>query len=75
MDPLTTGDYPNSMRSLVRDRLPKFSRKQSATLKGSYDFVGLNYYTANYVAYSPGSVTQTNPNSTYYSDAQTNLTS
>ncbi|KAL6341650.1 hypothetical protein AAG906_032771 [Vitis piasezkii] len=48
MDPLTYGDYPHSMRSLVGKRLPKFSKEQSEMLKGSYDFLGLNYYTANY---------------------------
>uniref|UniRef100_A0A7N2KL27 Uncharacterized protein n=1 Tax=Quercus lobata TaxID=97700 RepID=A0A7N2KL27_QUELO len=50
MDPLTNGDYPHSMRSLVGDRLPKFTKDQSKLVKGSLDFLGLNYYTANYVA-------------------------
>ena len=50
MDPITNGDYPFSMKVLVGDRLPKFSEHQSAMLKGSYDFVGLDYYTARYVA-------------------------
>ena len=50
MDPLTNGDYPHSMRSLVGDRLPKFTTEQSKLVKGSLDFLGLNYYTANYVA-------------------------
>ncbi|KAI4312026.1 hypothetical protein MLD38_036881 [Melastoma candidum] len=60
------------MRSLVGDRLPRFSREQSVTLKGSFDFVGINYYTANYIAYSPVSNAQ---EPTYYTDARTNLTS
>ncbi|KAK4608270.1 hypothetical protein RGQ29_001897, partial [Quercus rubra] len=50
MDPLTNGDYPHSMRSLVGNRLPKFTKDQSKLVKGSLDFLGLNYYTANYVA-------------------------
>ncbi|XP_042480445.1 beta-glucosidase 12-like isoform X2 [Macadamia integrifolia] len=50
MNPLTYGDYPDSMRALVGDRLPKFSKKQSRMMKGSLDFVGLNYYTAKYAA-------------------------
>ncbi|KAF5953297.1 hypothetical protein HYC85_006153, partial [Camellia sinensis] len=55
MDPLTTGDYPHTMRTLVGKRLPKFSKEQSKMLKGSFDFLGLNYYTANYAAYAPNS--------------------
>ncbi|XP_020214401.2 beta-glucosidase 24 [Cajanus cajan] len=50
MDPLTMGDYPKSMRSLVRTRLPKFTKEQSRLLIGSFDFIGLNYYTSNYVS-------------------------
>ncbi|WCJ40258.1 Beta-glucosidase 12 [Euphorbia peplus] len=50
MDPITYGDYPKTLRSLVGKRLPKFSKKQSQMLKGSMDFLGLNYYTANYAA-------------------------
>ncbi|KAJ6694685.1 GLYCOSYL HYDROLASE [Salix koriyanagi] len=53
MDPLTRGDYPHTMRSLVGDRLPKFSQQQSQMIKGSFDFIGLNYYTSNYAAYMP----------------------
>ncbi|KAJ4838932.1 Beta-glucosidase 12 [Turnera subulata] len=51
MDPLTYGEYPQSMRGLVGNRLPKFSEEQSKLLKGSFDFLGLNYYTANYAAH------------------------
>lgn len=53
MDPLTNGDYPYSMRSLVGIRLPKFEKEQSKLLKGSFDFIGLNYYTSNYVSDAP----------------------
>lgn len=48
MDPLTRGDYPLSMKALVKDRLPKFTTEQSEMLKGSFDFLGLNYYTTYY---------------------------
>ncbi|XP_065865963.1 beta-glucosidase 12-like [Euphorbia lathyris] len=50
MEPITYGDYPKTLRSLVGKRLPKFSKNQSQMLKGSFDFLGLNYYTANYAA-------------------------
>ncbi|KAJ4969590.1 hypothetical protein NE237_002689 [Protea cynaroides] len=50
MSPLTYGYYPRTMRTLVGDRLPEFSKNQSLMVKGSLDFLGLNYYTANYAA-------------------------
>lgn len=53
MEPLTNGEYPHSMRSLVGNRMPKFSKEQSKLVKGSFDFIGLNYYTARYAAYAP----------------------
>ncbi|XP_058073473.1 beta-glucosidase 12-like isoform X3 [Magnolia sinica] len=50
MDPLTYGEYPPIMRSYVENRLPKFTKEQSDMLRGSFDFMGLNYYTSNYAA-------------------------
>ncbi|XP_008450458.2 beta-glucosidase 12-like [Cucumis melo] len=70
MDPLTFGEYPKSMQSLVRKRLPTFTKEQSELVKGSFDFLGFNYYTANYASYTPP------PNSnrvTYFSDARAAL--
>ncbi|CDP19045.1 unnamed protein product [Coffea canephora] len=72
MNPLVYGDYPASMRILVRDRLPKFTPKQSKELIGSYDFLGLNYYTASYAAHvttPPNKV-----NLSYSTDPQVNVT-
>ncbi|KAK8942219.1 Beta-glucosidase 13 [Platanthera guangdongensis] len=48
MDPLKFGEYPLWMRALVRERLPFFTPEESEKLKDSYDFIGLNYYTARY---------------------------
>lgn len=48
MDPITYGQYPRSMQTLVGNRLPKFMSNESRLLKGSYDFIGLNYYTATF---------------------------
>ncbi|RWW46179.1 hypothetical protein BHE74_00047909, partial [Ensete ventricosum] len=45
MDPLTQGDYPFTMRAIVGHRLPKFNAEQSKMVQGSFDFIGLNYYT------------------------------
>ncbi|XP_010541744.1 PREDICTED: myrosinase 2-like isoform X2 [Tarenaya hassleriana] len=48
MDPLTKGYYPPIMRKMVGDRLPRFSATESLLVKGSYDFVGINYYLTDY---------------------------
>ncbi|KAK9291175.1 hypothetical protein L1049_009363 [Liquidambar formosana] len=53
LDPLVTGDYPISMKSIVRERLPEFSSAQAELVKGSYDYVGINYYTARYAQALP----------------------
>lgn len=52
LDPLKFGDYPLVMRALVGDRLPFFTPEQSAKLKDSFDFIGLNYYTARYARHA-----------------------
>ncbi|KAI4357107.1 hypothetical protein L6164_001076 [Bauhinia variegata] len=70
MDPLTTGEYPSSMQSLVGNRLPKFSKEQSRLVKGSFDFIGVNYYTSNYAVNAP----LINARPSYITDALVNLT-
>lgn len=50
LNPITYGDYPENMWTYVKDRLPRFTRKQSQMLKGSYDFLGINYYSGRYAA-------------------------
>ncbi|KAK7402227.1 hypothetical protein VNO78_14318 [Psophocarpus tetragonolobus] len=68
IEPLTSGNYPESMRSLVGERLPKFSEQEAKLVKGSFDFLGLNYYTAVYSFHAPSTrpdyVTDSNANST-----------
>uniref|UniRef100_A0A7N0SX14 Beta-glucosidase n=1 Tax=Kalanchoe fedtschenkoi TaxID=63787 RepID=A0A7N0SX14_KALFE len=46
--PLTYGDYPPTMRPIVGHRLPNFTQSESSLVKGSMDFLGLNYYTTQY---------------------------
>ncbi|XP_057989973.1 beta-glucosidase 17-like isoform X1 [Hevea brasiliensis] len=46
--PMVYGDYPETMRYLVGTRLPNFTEAQAKMVKGSLDFVGVNYYTARY---------------------------
>nr|KAJ0224173.1 hypothetical protein LSAT_V11C100007650 [Lactuca sativa]KAJ0226756.1 hypothetical protein LSAT_V11C100007670 [Lactuca sativa] len=49
MNPIFNGKYPQSMIDNVTDgRLPEFTDKQIELLTGSFDFLGLNYYTAQY---------------------------
>ncbi|KAL4198179.1 hypothetical protein AMTRI_Chr03g44630 [Amborella trichopoda] len=69
-DPIALGDYPLSMRALVGERLLKFTKEQSIMLKGSYDFLGLNYYTTNYVHNAPSKSNIVS----YKTDSQANQT-
>lgn len=68
MDPLTKGDYPLSMRTLVGNRLPKFTKDQAKAVKGSFDFIGLNYYSARYAR---NTKQNSNSNKSYSTDSQT----
>jgi len=72
MGPLTSGNYPQSMHSLVGKRLPKFTKYEIKLVSGSFDFIGLNYYTSNYAANGP-KLANVKPN--YVTDSNTNLTS
>ncbi|KAM7505748.1 hypothetical protein LguiB_004652 [Lonicera macranthoides] len=71
LHPITYGDYPQSMRYLVGSRLPDFTANDIALLKGSYDFLGLNYYTTSYAINAPNSC-GTRPS--YLTDSQVNQT-
>ncbi|KAK4397150.1 Beta-glucosidase 12 [Sesamum angolense] len=51
MNPLVYGEYPRIMQCLVGNRLPKFTKEQATMVKGSFDYLGLNYYTGNYAAH------------------------
>ncbi|KAI3710620.1 hypothetical protein L2E82_40408 [Cichorium intybus] len=49
MEPLFSGKYPGTMMKYVTGgRLPEFTEEQAKLIKGSYDFLGLNYYTSYY---------------------------
>ncbi|ONH96077.1 hypothetical protein PRUPE_7G106000 [Prunus persica] len=71
MDPLTNGDYPHNMRSNVRERLPKFTEEESELLKGSFDFIGINYYTARYASNERGIISA---RASYLTDSHVNIT-
>ncbi|GLT27689.1 hypothetical protein SLA2020_026690 [Shorea laevis] len=71
INPLIYGDYPKTMQDLVGSRLPNFTKQQSRMLKGSINFLGLNYYTARYANdctyYNSG-------NLSYTTDSRVNIT-
>ncbi|CAI0375499.1 unnamed protein product [Linum tenue] len=50
LHPLVYGEYPRTMREIAGERLPKFTAEEATTVKGSFDFVGINQYTAYYVS-------------------------
>ncbi|XP_050512615.1 myrosinase 1-like isoform X4 [Diabrotica virgifera virgifera] len=55
--PLTFGDYPEQMKSVIakrsslqgfsQSRLPEFTQDEVEYLKGTLDYLGLNYYTTS----------------------------
>ncbi|CAG7860635.1 hypothetical protein IGI04_033836 [Brassica rapa subsp. trilocularis] len=60
MEPLTKGRYPDIMREIVGSRLPNFTEAEAELVAGSYDFLGLNYYTTQYAQAKPNPVTWAN---------------
>ncbi|KAF7833962.1 beta-glucosidase 24 [Senna tora] len=53
MEPLVFGDYPKIMRELAKERLPYFTQQEKDLIKGSFDFIGVSYYSATYVKSVP----------------------
>ncbi|KAI4386186.1 hypothetical protein MLD38_004141 [Melastoma candidum] len=53
LDPLNHGDYPTTMKKNVGSRIPLFTAQESRLIKGSYDFIGLNFYTSMYTKDNP----------------------
>ncbi|KAF3450132.1 hypothetical protein FNV43_RR06212 [Rhamnella rubrinervis] len=53
LDPITYGHYPKTMRDIIGNNLPTFTKSESNSLIGSFDFLGLNYYTGQYVTALP----------------------
>jgi beta-glucosidase len=50
VDPVYTGDYPESMKAKLWILLPKFTEEDKKLLKGSTDYFGLNHYTTQMTA-------------------------
>ncbi|XP_028770241.1 beta-glucosidase 12-like [Neltuma alba] len=71
MEPITIGKYPKNMQSLVGRRLPKFTKEERRIVRGSFDFVGINYYTSYYAFHAP-KPNASQPN--YFTDSRVNHT-
>ena len=52
-DPLYLGDYPESMRARVGNRLPAFTAEQQGLLLNSTDFFALQHYSTMMVSMRP----------------------
>jgi beta-glucosidase len=50
-DPIFFGDYPDIMKELVGDRLPKFTDYEKELVQGSIDLFYLNSYSSGYIKY------------------------
>ena len=46
-DPIYLGDYPEYMKEMLGDRLPRFTPEELAVVTGSSEFYGMNTYTTN----------------------------
>lgn len=53
-DPPCFGDYPAVMRQRLGSLLPQFSDDERKLLRGSADFLALNYYFSDVVRHAPG---------------------
>ncbi|KAK7395092.1 hypothetical protein VNO78_15634 [Psophocarpus tetragonolobus] len=60
MNPFTFGDYPIVMKKIAGSKLPSFTQKESNLVRGSIDFIGINFYFSFYVKNSPGSLQKEN---------------
>ncbi|KAK7373949.1 hypothetical protein VNO80_07371 [Phaseolus coccineus] len=60
MNPFRFGDYPDIMKKNAGSRLPSFTQKESNLVKGSIDFLGINFYYSYYVKDSPGNLQKEN---------------
>lgn len=60
MNPFMFGDYPDIMKKNAGSRLPSLTQKESNLVKGSIDFLGINFYYSLYVKDSPDNLKKKN---------------
>ncbi|MDZ7377170.1 MAG: GH1 family beta-glucosidase [candidate division KSB1 bacterium] len=76
-DPIFLGDYPESMKKNLGQRLPSFSETEQSLVHGSADFFALNHYTTFYAAQGKSDKPLDDPysNGGFYSDQWVDLSS
>jgi beta-galactosidase len=76
-DPIFLGDYPESMKRNLDERLPSFNKDEKQIVKGSVDFFALNHYTTYYAAQGKADNRIDDPytNSGFYADQLVELSS
>ncbi|BFG35073.1 hypothetical protein CerSpe_213470 [Prunus speciosa] len=60
LNPLVFGDYPDVIKKNAGSRIPFFTRLESQSVKGSFDFIGFNYYTVVHAKDNSISLNSTN---------------
>ncbi|KAL5715955.1 beta-glucosidase [Ranunculus cassubicifolius] len=50
LDPLFYGQYPVILRETMASALPNMTEMDSKLIKGSFDYIGVNYYYGDYVS-------------------------
>lgn len=56
LHPLVYGDYPRVMKKTAGSRIPVLTNVESDQVKGSFDFIGINFYATLYIKDNPSSV-------------------
>ena len=51
-------DTKSELQGLPESRLPEFTAEESAEILGSYDFLGINFYTSQLAYPDEGDITQ-----------------
>ncbi|XP_057866538.2 coniferin beta-glucosidase isoform X2 [Cryptomeria japonica] len=72
LDPIVLGEYPTIMHKFLGTRLPTITEDLRHKLRGSFDFIGLNYYSALYA--TSASYLENSPPRNIYRDSLTTLT-
>ena len=49
VEPLVFGEYPETIKEIAGSRIPVFTNHESKMVKGSIDFIGVNYYNTYYI--------------------------
>jgi len=60
LNPFIFGEYPATMKKNVGSRLPFFTSRETDLVKGSLDFLGINFYYSFYVKNNAKSLQQKN---------------